>query len=93
VRIIGTFRSSDEDAAVILGSFLFCSQRIVNGWTNFILRIKEQETDLTLLVHNDDDDDDCKYDGMSLSHYGTLLTYRVTISNASITYRHTSNRN
>jgi len=26
--------------------------------TNFILRIKEQETHLTLQEHNDDDDDD-----------------------------------
>ena len=28
------------------------------GRTNFILRIKEQKTHLTLLVHHDDDDDD-----------------------------------
>jgi hypothetical protein len=27
------------------------------GRTNFILRIKEQETHLTLFVHDDDDDD------------------------------------
>jgi hypothetical protein len=29
-----------------------------NGGTNFILRIKEQETRLTLHEHDDDDDDD-----------------------------------
>jgi len=29
-----------------------------DGGTNFILRIKEQETRLTLHVHDDDDDDD-----------------------------------
>ena len=28
------------------------------GGTNFILRIKEQETRLTLQEHDDDDDDD-----------------------------------
>ena len=30
--------------------------------TNFIVRTKEQETRLTLLVHDDDDDDDDDYD-------------------------------
>ena len=29
-----------------------------DGGTNFILRIKEQETHLTLQEHDDDDDDD-----------------------------------
>ena len=29
-----------------------------DGGTNFILRIKEQETRLTLHEHDDDDDDD-----------------------------------
>ena len=29
-----------------------------DGGTNFILRIKEQETRLTLQEHNDDNDDD-----------------------------------
>ena len=29
-----------------------------DGGTNFILRIKEQETRLTLQEHDDDDDDD-----------------------------------
>ena len=29
-----------------------------DGGTNFILRIKEQETCLTLQEHDDDDDDD-----------------------------------
>jgi len=29
-----------------------------DGGTNFILRIKEQETRLTLHVHDDDDDDE-----------------------------------
>ena len=29
-----------------------------DGGTNFILRIKEQETHLTLNEHDDDDDDD-----------------------------------
>ena len=29
-----------------------------DGGTNFILRIKEQETRLTLYEHDDDDDDD-----------------------------------
>ena len=29
-----------------------------DGWTNFILRIKEQETRLTLHERDDDDDDD-----------------------------------
>jgi hypothetical protein len=29
-----------------------------DGGTNFILRIKEQETRLTLQGHDDDDDDD-----------------------------------
>ena len=36
-----------------------------DGGTNFILRIKEQETRLTLNEHDDDDDDDnlvvCRY--------------------------------
>jgi len=31
------------------------------GGTNFILRIKEQETCLTLQEHDDDDDDDKNY--------------------------------
>jgi hypothetical protein len=31
-----------------------------SGRTNFILRIKERETHLPLLVHDDDDDDDQK---------------------------------
>jgi len=31
-----------------------------DGGTNFILRIKEQETHLTLNEHDDDDDDDDK---------------------------------
>ena len=31
-----------------------------DGGTNFILRIKEQETHLTLHEHDDDDDDDDK---------------------------------
>ena len=31
-----------------------------DGGTNFILRIKEQETRLTLQEHDDDDDDDDK---------------------------------
>ena len=30
----------------------------LDGGTNFILRIKEQETRLTLQEHNDDNDDD-----------------------------------
>jgi len=29
-----------------------------DGGTNFLLRIKEQETHLTLQEHDDDDDDD-----------------------------------
>ena len=32
-----------------------------DGGTNFILRIKEQETRLTLQEHDDDDDDECKF--------------------------------
>ena len=32
--------------------------RRIDGGTNFILRIKEQETRLTLLEHDDNDDDD-----------------------------------
>ena len=32
-----------------------------DGGTNFILRIKEQETRLTLQEHDDDDDDDDIY--------------------------------
>ena len=34
------------------------SRRVTDGGTNFILRIKEQETRLTLQEHDDDDDDD-----------------------------------
>ena len=33
----------------------------MGGGTNFILRIKEQETRLTLQEHDDDDDDDDFY--------------------------------
>ena len=34
-----------------------------DGGTNFILRIKEQETRLTVQEHDDDDDDDDDDDG------------------------------
>ena len=42
-----------------------------DGGTNFILRIKEQETHLTLQEHDDDDDDDDDDDEMAsnLPHY------------------------
>jgi hypothetical protein len=36
----------------------FCWKTHCFGGTNFILRIKEQETRLTLHEHDDDDDDD-----------------------------------
>jgi len=36
---------------------LFHIGRLKKSWTNFILRIKEQETCLTLHEHDDDDDD------------------------------------
>jgi hypothetical protein len=34
--------------------------------TNFILRIKEQETRLTLHEHDDDDDDDCLFEVVTM---------------------------
>jgi hypothetical protein len=37
-----------------------------DGGTNFILRIKEQETRLTLHEHDDDDDDDDDDEGKIL---------------------------
>ena len=54
-----------------------------DGGTNFILRIKEQEAHLTLLVHDDDDDDDDEinkeFDGfgrkLSWSIRGTILKF------------------
>ena len=41
-----------------------------DGGTTFILRIKEQETRLTLLVHDTDDDDDDDDDDSSRSYSG-----------------------
>jgi hypothetical protein len=41
---------------ILLDQFLILF--LFRGRTNFILRSKEQETRLTLLVHDDDDDDD-----------------------------------
>ena len=46
-------------------------ERRRDGGTNFILRIKEQETRLTLQEHDDDDDDD---DDDEIG--GTRSTYR-----------------
>ena len=47
-------------------------ERRRDGGTNFILRIKEQETRLTLQEHDDDDDDDDDDDEIG----GTRSTYR-----------------
>ena len=45
------------------------------GETNFILRIKKQETRLTLHVHDDDDDDDDKH---SIIHHKIFHDYYHT---------------
>ena len=54
-----------------------------DGGTNFILRIKEQETHLTLQEHDDDDDDDDD-DDVILAELD--LFYAVTSSR--LIYRH-----
>ena len=43
-----------------------------DGGTNFILRIKEQETHLTLQEHDDDDEED---DDEFLEHFWVLCKY------------------
>ena len=55
-----------------------------DGRTNFILRIKEQETCLTLQEHDDDDDDDDD-DVDDLKFYMTALnsttcTYKIAMA-------------
>ena len=50
------------------------------GGTNFILRIKEQETRLTLQEHDDDDDDDddkCTHFSIPLSYFGLFSSASV----------------
>ena len=46
-----------------------------DGGTNFILRIKEQETRLTLQEHDDDDDDDKR----SLGDYVWIILKQTKI--------------
>jgi len=53
-----------------------------DGGTNFILRIKEQETRLTLQEHDDDDDDDIQ----------KLYTFRIGFRNQSAIAVQKSNR-
>jgi len=45
-----------------------------DGGTNFILRIKEQETRLTLQEH-DDDDDDINYFYFPVKEYQALMSW------------------
>ena len=52
-----------------------------DGGTNFILRIKEQETRLTLHEHDDDDDDE-KGEGQSLIHLCSFLWYILWYASA-----------
>ena len=43
-----------------------------DGETNFILRIKEQETSLTLHEHDDDDDDDDEDKSINIVQENTI---------------------
>ena len=56
--------------------------RIRDGGTNFILRIKEQETRLTLQEHDDDDDDDdvISLKLFTLKHFQCFYMFRQHIA-------------
>ena len=56
-----------------------------DGWINFILRIKEQETRLALQEHDDDDDDDDDddelFDIREAISYRRLISVKTDLSN------------
>ena len=60
VSVLVVAQSSSEIPEGFMNNSVY-DDRGIDGGTNVILRIKEQETRLTLHEHDDDDDDDEPY--------------------------------